>query len=53
MDRRQPTAAAGIPMRWPGLVVDPAQLDERWATGAPKPTALDGFPGNGQVFDAV
>ena len=50
MDRGAPTAAAGIPMRWPGLVVDPADTDERWGTGEPKPTALAGFPANGQVF---
>ncbi|KQR10383.1 M23 family metallopeptidase [Cellulomonas sp. Leaf334] len=53
MDRRRLTAAAGIPMRWPELVVDPDVLDERWATGSPKPTALADFPANGQVFDAA
>ena len=53
MDRRRPTAAAGIPMRWPDLVLDPAATDERWATGEPKPTAVDGFPANGQVFEVV
>jgi hypothetical protein len=50
MDRPVPTAAAGIPMSWPGLVTEGE--DERWKTGEPKATALAGFPPSGQVFEA-
>ncbi|MBW6438844.1 M23 family metallopeptidase [Actinoplanes hulinensis] len=53
MDGPRPTAAAGVPMCWPGLVADPADRDARWSTGDPKPSALPGFPRNGQIFDAV
>ena len=52
MDDARPTAAAGLPMRWPGLSADPADRDARWSTGDPKPAALPGFPPNGQVFEA-
>ena len=51
MDRPHPTAAAGVPMRWPDLVVDPDDTDPRWGDGRAKPTALAGFPRNGQVFE--
>ncbi|WP_127573390.1 M23 family metallopeptidase [Georgenia faecalis] len=51
MDDPQPTAAAGVPMRWPEIVVDPAERDARWGMGEPKPTALPGFPRNGQIFE--
>lgn len=50
MDRAHPTSAAGVPMHWPDLRVDPAELDRRWATGAPKSTAQPGFLNNGQIF---
>ncbi|BBH70102.1 peptidase [Actinoplanes sp. OR16] len=50
MDGPVVTAAAGIPMRWadPVTVVE---TDARWSTGDPKPSALPGFPRNGQVFE--
>lgn len=51
MDRPHPTAAAGIAMRWPTLTTG-EEKDPRWSTGDPKPTALSGFPQNGQIFDA-
>lgn len=50
MDRADPPSAAGVPMHWPGLLVDPSERDARWATGVPKPTAQPGFPVNGQIF---
>ncbi|MEV0895267.1 M23 family metallopeptidase [Actinoplanes sp. NPDC049802] len=53
MDRPRPTAAAGLPMRWPAVTVDPAGRDARWSTGDPKPSALPGFPENGRLFDAA
>lgn len=52
MDSPHPTAAAGIPIRWPDLIVDPAEIDPRWTVGEPKPTALPDLLRNGQVFDA-
>jgi hypothetical protein len=52
MDRAHPTAAAGVAMHWPDLVIDPAERDPRWARGKPKPSAQPGFPANGQVFVA-
>jgi murein DD-endopeptidase MepM/ murein hydrolase activator NlpD len=52
MDHPIPTAAAGLPMLWPDVLTDPADRDERWSTGDPKPTALPGFPQNGQLFSA-
>lgn len=51
MDDPRPTAAAGIPMRWPDLAFE-EEKDPRWSTGDPKPTALAGFPENGRLFDA-
>ncbi|SDT78372.1 M23 family metallopeptidase [Actinoplanes derwentensis] len=50
MDDPHPTAAAGIPMHWPALKSTPDK-DARWSTGDPKPTALTGFPQNGQLFE--
>ncbi|GAA1605040.1 M23 family metallopeptidase [Actinoplanes couchii] len=50
-DSPHPTATAGIPMHWPTLEPGP-EKDPRWTTGAPKPTALPGFPENGEVFTA-
>jgi hypothetical protein len=50
MDRAQPTAAAGVPMNWPDLAIDPTERESRWATGDPRPTAQPGFPANGQIF---
>lgn len=52
MDRPQPESAAGLPMRWSGVEVDPERLSLRWATGYAKPSAVPGFPANGQYFDA-
>lgn len=52
MDRAHPTAAAGIPMHWPDLVIDPAERDPRWPSSSPKPTAQPEFPANGQIFQA-
>ncbi|GLY02768.1 M23 family metallopeptidase [Actinoplanes sp. NBRC 101535] len=52
MDDPRPVAAAGVPMRWPDLTVDDGETDPRWSTGDPKPTAMSGFPRNGQLFDA-
>jgi hypothetical protein len=52
MDHPIPTAAAGIAMRWPDLVIDSDETDPRWSTGEPKPTALADFPPNGQLFHA-
>ncbi|MEU4693817.1 M23 family metallopeptidase [Actinoplanes sp. NPDC023714] len=52
MDHAVPVAAAGVPMRWPDLIID-GETDARWSTGAAKPTALAGFPQNGQLFDAA
>jgi hypothetical protein len=53
MDDPHPTAAAGIPMRWPDLSIEDDAKDPRWTTGDPKPTALPGFPQNGQIFEAA
>jgi hypothetical protein len=53
MDHPVPTAAAGVPMRWPDVITDPADRDPRWSTGDPKPTALPGFPQNGQLFEVT
>lgn len=50
MDREQPTVAAGVPMRWRGVTAD-GERDERWGTGKRRPTALAGFPENGQVLE--
>lgn len=50
MDRAHPPSAAGIPMYWPDLQIDPTERDARWVTGDPKPTAQHGFPVNGQIF---
>ena len=50
MDHPVPTAAAGLPMHWPDLITD-GERDPRWTTGDPKPTALAGFPQNGQIFE--
>ncbi|WP_229074465.1 M23 family metallopeptidase [Actinoplanes sp. DH11] len=50
MDHGIPTAAAGLPMRWPTVTTDGESTDPRWSTGEPKPTALAGFPPNGQLF---
>ncbi|BAL89562.1 putative M23-family peptidase [Actinoplanes missouriensis 431] len=50
MDRAEPTAAAGIPMRWTGVIA--GEVDPRWSTGEPKPSGMAGFPRNGQVFEA-
>lgn len=50
MDRPHPTAAAGIPMQWPDLFIDPTERDPRWAGRNSKPTAQSGFPENGQIF---
>jgi hypothetical protein len=52
MDDEHPTAAAGVPMLWPGIATDPGRTDPRWTTGDPRPSALAGFPRNGQVFEA-
>ncbi len=52
MDRPRLPQAAGVPMAWPGLTLDPEERERRWTTGEPKPTALPGFPENGQVFTA-
>ncbi|GAA4976108.1 M23 family metallopeptidase [Actinoplanes utahensis] len=52
MDHPRPTAAAGLPMRWAGLTLDPAGRDPRWTTGDAKPSALPGFPQNGQIVEA-
>lgn len=51
MDRPEPTGAAGIPMQWTDVAVDPSERDPRWTTGEPKPGAQPGFPPNGQVFE--
>lgn len=50
MDGPHPTAAAGIPMHWPDLILDSTERDPRWASGDPKPTAQSGFPENEQIF---
>jgi len=52
MDAAVPTAAAGVPMRWPGIAVA-EDVDPRWGTGEPKAGALPGFPANGQIFEAA
>lgn len=52
MDRPRPECAAGLPMQWRGVEVDPERLSLRWATGYAKPSAISGFPANGQSFDA-
>lgn len=52
MDHPRLTQAAGVPMRWAEVEIEPGDREERWTTGDPKPTALAGFPGNGQVFTA-
>ncbi|WP_433797326.1 murein hydrolase activator EnvC family protein [Actinoplanes sp. CA-252034] len=51
MDDPRPTAAAGVPMHWTGLTCE-QEKDPRWSTGDPKPTAVPGFPQNGQLFEA-
>ncbi|MEU4564302.1 M23 family metallopeptidase [Actinoplanes sp. NPDC023936] len=53
MDAPRPTAAAGVPMRWPALITDDAEIDARWATGEAKATALPGFPRNGQILETA
>ena len=50
MDDAHPSAAAGLPMRWPAAVVDPTEHDPRW-TSAPRPTAQADFPANGQILE--
>ncbi|NUL46919.1 M23 family metallopeptidase [Cellulosimicrobium funkei] len=52
MDRARPESAAGLPMQWSGVEVDPERLSLRWATGYARPSAVPGFPANGQYFDA-
>jgi len=52
MDRPHPSAAAGVPMHWPRAITDPSDRDPRWKS-EPKPTAQQGFPANGQVFDVA
>jgi hypothetical protein len=53
MDHPVPTAAAGLAMHWPNVLTDPGERDARWSTGDPKPSALSGFPQNGQPFEAT
>jgi murein DD-endopeptidase MepM/ murein hydrolase activator NlpD len=53
MDHPVPTAAAGVPMRWTDVTADPADRDPRWSTGDPKPSALPGFPQNGQLLSTT
>lgn len=53
MDRPRPESAAGLPMQWSGVQIDTERLSHRWATGYAKPSALPGFPANGQVFEAT
>lgn len=53
MDRARPESAAGLPMCWHGVDIDPEQLSLRWATGYAKPSAVPGFPANGQYFEAA
>lgn len=52
MDRPGFEAAAGIPMTWRDIELQ--QTDTEWEKFAkkPAPTALEGMPGNGQVFRA-
>jgi hypothetical protein len=52
MNHPYPTAAAGIPMHWPGLTINNDETDPRWAGKPPRPTALPDFPRNGQIFQA-
>ncbi|WP_185996408.1 M23 family metallopeptidase [Nocardioides campestrisoli] len=49
MDGPRPSGAAGIPMTWSGLELEPA-LDPRWTGSGVKPGAQPEFPVNGQVF---
>lgn len=53
MDRPRPESATGLPMRWSGVEVDPDRLSFRWSTGYAKPSAVPGFPANGQYFEAT
>lgn len=53
MDRPRPESAAGLPMHWSGVEIDDQRLSHRWATGYAKPSALPGFPANGQIFEAT
>lgn len=51
MDVRHPTAASGIPMCWPDLVVEPTGCHPDGTTGGAESTAQAGMPANGQVFE--
>lgn len=53
MDRPHPETAAGLPMHWTGVEIDDQRLSHRWATGYAKPSAVPGFPANGQIFEAT
>jgi hypothetical protein len=53
MDRRSPTAAAGVPFRWTDVKMIPGEVDRSYQRGAVEPSVEPGLPANGQVFTAA
>lgn len=52
MDRPSPTAAAGVPFRWPAIEIIPGEVDRSYQRRPVDPTVEPGLPANGQVFTA-
>lgn len=52
MDQPVPTAAAGLPFRWPAVAMEPGDVDRSYLRGTDDPPIEPGLPANGQVFTA-
>ena len=50
MDRARLTAAAGLPFRWRGIEIEPAEADVTGDRGDVREAVTEGLPGKGQVF---
>lgn len=53
MDRASVTAAAGLPFRWGGVDIEPAEAEASQVSGGSGATVVDGLPAAGQVFTAA
>jgi hypothetical protein len=53
MDHPSVTAASGLPFRWRGVSIDPAEVDRTRVGDEPNPGVTEGLPAAGQVFTAV
>jgi murein DD-endopeptidase MepM/ murein hydrolase activator NlpD len=52
MDHPVVTAAAGLPFRWRGVVIDPSDVDPTRASRTSPEAVTEGLPAGGQVFTA-